>query len=74
MPLTYSQIRYRTADYEHKLARISICDERGGEHFVVVHDNAGAKAFRERRDEAIELIADHIEAGYDPGEVGHVGL
>lgn len=41
---------------------------------MVVHDNAGAKAFRERRDEAIELIADHIEAGYDPGEVGHVGL
>lgn len=51
-----------------------MCDDKGGEHFVVIDDKEGPKAYRENRDRAIDLIVESIEAGLDPGEVEYVGL
>lgn len=50
------------------MIRLSMVDERNGEFFLFIPALDG-KAYRERREKALETIQTAIEAGLDPGEV-----
>lgn len=64
---SYQIIRYYSAATDREMARISMFDERGSEFWTeVLH---GGKEWRKKRDEAVELLANAIEAGDEPGEV-----
>lgn len=41
---------------------------RGGEFFVIIKADDGRR-YREKRDEALSMIKEAIEAGLEPGQV-----
>lgn len=49
------------------IARLSIYDAHGGEHFAIVPVDVSGKAWREKRDQALERIAETLDS--DPGAV-----
>ena len=72
--MQYSQHRYWSVIHGFSVARLSIADERGAEHFAIVPTEAvrgdeHRVAWRDRRDKALAAIADHIEAGQPAGQL-----
>lgn len=65
--MTFSEHHYWSIFHDANVARISVPNERGGEFFVIVKTDG--KGYRARRQAAVELCLEAIEAGCDPGEV-----
>lgn len=53
---------------DSEAVRLSVYDQRGSEFFMIVPMEDG-KAWRKRRDEALGIIGEAIDAGLQPGEV-----
>lgn len=64
----YQVIRYYSATTDAEMARISMFDSRGSEFWTEVQAGGGRK-WRVARERAVELIANAIESGDEPGEV-----
>lgn len=69
----YHEHRYYSIADGRIMVRLSVADERGGEFFVKMPRDEPARRYRERRDEALAMIEEAIEAGLDPGEVIYEG-
>lgn len=67
--MTYHEYRFWSAVLGCNACRLSIMDERGGEHYAIVPMNGSGKFNRRARMAALRLIAEHVQAGSDPGEV-----
>lgn len=72
--MIYHEHRYWSVVHGVRVARLSIADQHGAEHFAIVPVEA-VRADEERipwlkvRDGALSAIADHIETGAQGGEV-----
>ena len=72
--MTFSEHRYWSVFHNTRVARLSMADAWGGEHFAIIptdrmRADEPKRSWRERRDEALEAIAEHIGAGAPAGEV-----
>lgn len=52
-----------------RVARVSMADDRGGEHYAILDAEMRGKDYRERRARALEAIEASIADGNDPGQV-----
>lgn len=66
---TYQALRLYSITAGCEILRVSMCDERGGEFFVQINADMGAKALRQKKDEALDVIMDAMERGDEPGQV-----
>lgn len=66
--MPYSEFRYWSPVHDREMVRVSMVDDRNGEFFTFIPAYDG-KAYRERREKALETIQSAIDAGLDPGEV-----
>jgi hypothetical protein len=64
----YSEFRYYSPIYDCECARLSMFDSHGGEFFTILAVEDGRK-WRERRNEALDVIETAIREGLQPGEV-----
>lgn len=72
--MIYSEHRYWSVIHNARVARLSIADAHGTEHFAVVptdrtRGDEPRISWRDRRQETLEAIAAHIERGETAGEV-----
>lgn len=68
--MKYSEHRYWSVMHDGRVARLSMADEFGAEHYaIVVTDSTRASPWRDRRDRALDAIAAHITTGEPAGEV-----
>lgn len=71
----YAIIRYWSIAHGCRVARISMSDERGQEHFVTVPmaklrgNRLSKETYRDRLNGVLDRIEDAINAGNEPGEV-----
>lgn len=64
---TFSEYHYWSIFRDANVARVSVPDAHGREFFMIVKTDG--KGYRARRQEAVSLCMEAIEAGCDPGEV-----
>lgn len=65
---TYQVIRYYSTTTDAEMARVSMFDSRGSEFWTEIPAAVGKK-WRASRERAVELLANAIESGDEPGEV-----
>ena len=68
MTLHFRQYHHYSPLLGGMAVRVSACDARGGEFFMIL-PREPRKTWRLRRTEALELIGAAIDARLDPGEV-----
>lgn len=68
-PARYNEIRFWSVMLGCDASRISMYDEHGGEHYAIIPMNGGGRSNRERRQQTLEAISQHIQDERDPGEV-----
>lgn len=64
--MTFSEFRFWSVLHDKDMVRISMA--HNGEYFVMIPATDGRR-YRERRDRALEMIQQAIDAGLEPGEV-----
>lgn len=64
----YSEFKFWSAMLGCDASRISMCNDRFGEFYMIIPDEGGRK-YKEARDHALEAIESAISLGLDPGEV-----
>ena len=67
--ITYSEFRQYSPMLDAEVARISVCDERGSEYFMLVPDIGWGKRYREQLQATLEQICNAMDRGAEPGEV-----
>lgn len=65
----YHEIRYWSVTLGSDASRLFIFDAQGQEHFAIVPMVVRGRRARDLRAKVVNLIAQHIEQGKDPGEV-----
>lgn len=68
MRLFYREFRFWSPVLGRDAARVSVVGP-GGEYFSIIPMDGTGKQNRETRNAALDLIADAIEQGREPGEV-----
>ena len=63
----YALFRFYSVELGCNAVRVSMVDDNNAEHWIIIPD--GGKGFRQRRNEAIEMIDAAIAEGEEPGEV-----
>lgn len=63
----FTEYEYYSPILDDDVCRISVADEHGQEFFAIVGVNG--KGYRQRRDEAIDVILQAIQQGCAPGQV-----
>lgn len=66
--MSYSEFRSYSPLYDAEVIRVSMADKLGREFFHIIPALDG-KRYRERLEEALELIESAISQGCEPGEV-----
>ena len=70
--MAFSEFRFYSPLTDQEMIRVSMSNERSngfyGEFFTIIPASDGRR-YRERRDEALNLIMTAIESGLEPGEV-----
>jgi len=71
MTLRYSEWKHWNSILGEKAVRLSVADTLGREYFMLTAYAPAddRRPWRERRTEALEIIAEAIEMGLQPGEV-----
>ena len=64
--VSWSDLQYYSIQHDAEVCKISAFDERHMEYWVIIEAGRG---MRDRRNAALELIMDWIEAGKPIGEV-----
>lgn len=67
MTIYHREFRYWSVVEGCLASRLSMCDDRGGEYFVIVP--VPQRGWREVRDKAIAEIEQAMDDGAEPGEV-----
>lgn len=65
----YHEIRYWSVTLGSDASRLFMFDAQGQEHFAIVPMIVRGRRARGLRDKIVNLIAQHIEQGRDPGEI-----
>lgn len=65
---TYQEVRFWSPTLGCDAARVSMVDDRGGEHYCIVPRVTG-KEWRDLRASALEQVMEHIAWGNEPGLV-----
>lgn len=65
----YQELRFWSATLGGNACRLSLVDGRGAEFFAIVPRDVSARAWRERKQKALEAIEDAIALGAEPGEI-----
>lgn len=65
---TFHEHRAYSVQHDAEMVRLSLVDARGGEYFAIV-PAADGKAWRERRNAALDLIDEAMNAGAQPGQI-----
>lgn len=74
MTLRYREWVHWNVTLGEKAVRLSVADHLGREYFIISpYASPDGRRWRERRDEALDVIAEAIGAGNEPGEVSIVG-
>lgn len=68
MPGAYSEFRFWSPVLDAEAVRISMQGGQGTEYFMIIKADDGRR-YREKRDEALSMIEEAIEAGLEPGQV-----
>lgn len=68
MNTTFHEHRCYSPIHDAEMVRLSLFDKRGFEFFALIPSENGRK-WRERRDKALDAIADAMQAGDVPGEI-----
>lgn len=67
----YAIMRYWSIAHGARVARVSLSDPHGREHFATVPmSELRGRDYRERLDAVLDRVQDAIDAGRRPGEVG----
>lgn len=64
---SWTEFRAYDLNYDAVMARITGFDERCQPHWLVI--DGDSRGYRDRRDEALERIMQHIDAGEPAGEI-----
>ncbi len=64
----YTEHRFYSSELDADAVRLSMADERGAEYFAIVEGGSG-KAWRGRREMALDAIGNAIRQGWPPGMV-----
>ena len=64
----YREFRFFSAELDSQAARLSMTDGRGREYFAIVPAARG-KAWRLRKEAALDALDEAIARGGEPGEV-----
>jgi hypothetical protein len=70
---SYRAWRFWSPTLGVEAVRLSMVDEHGAEFYMIVPADRGAREWRQERDRALDVIADAIDAGAQPGEVREFG-
>lgn len=68
-PLRYREFRFWSVVLGRDASRLSMFDSHGDEHFAVVPMDGGGTHNRWVRRRALEMLAEHVNAGEPAGEV-----
>ena len=69
-------MRYWSIAHGCRVARVSLSDKHGQEHFATVPiselrgNRLSRKTYRDKLDAVLDRVQDAIDAGHGPGEVG----
>ena len=64
----FSEFRFYSPILDAEAIRISMVNARNAEFFMIIKADDGRR-YREKRDEALSMIEEAIEAGLEPGQV-----
>lgn len=69
--MTYRELTLYSPLHDCEMTRLSMTDGRNGEYWMLVPRHG--RGWRERRSEALQMLADAIASGCQPGEVNSGG-